>query len=110
MVLEEYFVTPDYMDDEEDGEKVFSEEDKQIILKVVQKKAAEKQRRRVGMLGELLRSKGFVLFGLQRATISWEDGSKREMLSGLRLNLHGCVTWRICGKIILRLQSMLPRT
>ena len=42
MVLEEYFVTPNYMDDEENGEKVFSEEDKQIILKVVQKKAKEK--------------------------------------------------------------------
>ena len=37
MVLDEYFVTPDYMDDEEDGEKVFSEEDKQIILKAKEK-------------------------------------------------------------------------
>ena len=60
LVLEEYFVTPDYMDDEENGEKVFSEEDKQIILKVLQKKAAEKQSQRVGVFGELLRSKGFI--------------------------------------------------
>ena len=48
------------MDDEENGEKVFSEEDKQIILKVLQKKAAEKQSRRVGVFGDLLRSKGFI--------------------------------------------------
>ena len=60
MILDEFFVTPDYMDDEEDGEKVFSEEDKQIILNVLQKKAAKKHRMRVAAFGELLRSKGFI--------------------------------------------------
>ena len=36
---------PDFMDDEEEesGEKVFSEEDREIVLKVLQKRAAGKQ-------------------------------------------------------------------
>ena len=61
LVLEPFFVMPDFMDDEEeDGEKVFSEEDREIVLKVLQKKAAEKQRRRKELMGEMLWSKGFI--------------------------------------------------
>ena len=61
LVLEPFFVMPDFMDDEEeDGEKVFSEEDKEIVLKVLHKKAAERQMKRSELMGELLRSKGFI--------------------------------------------------
>ena len=46
--------------EEESGEKVFSAEDREIVLKVMQKRAAEKQSRRTHSMGDLLRSKGFV--------------------------------------------------
>ena len=46
--------------EEESGEKVFSAEDREIVLKVMQKRAAEKQSRRTQSMGDLLRSKGFV--------------------------------------------------
>ena len=45
LILEPFFVMPDFMDDEEEesGEKVFSEEDREIVVKVLQKRAAGKQ-------------------------------------------------------------------
>ena len=51
---------PDFMDDEEEesGEKVFSEEDKEIVLRALQRTATQKQGRRTKSMGELLRSKG----------------------------------------------------
>ena len=54
-MFDEFFVTPESMDNTESN--MFSDEDKQ---KVVQNKATERQKKRDESLGQLLRSKGFI--------------------------------------------------
>ena len=47
LILEPYFVEPDFMDDSEEAdENKISAEEKEVRLKALQKKAAEKQKRR----------------------------------------------------------------
>jgi len=73
---------PYWMDDLDEPEEE-TEEEKEVRLKALQKKAAEKQKRRKECMGDLLRSKGFIWIATSQAVMGgWQQAGNVIRIEG----------------------------
>ena len=98
LILEPYFVEPDFMDDSEEAEEnKISAEEKEVRLKALQKTAAEKQKRRKEGMGDLLRSKGFIWLATSNTLMGgWQQVSSRGRLKDGKYFHHDLRSGREC--------------
>ena len=98
LILEPYFVEPDFMDDSEEAdENKISAEEKEVRLKALQKTAAEKQKRRKEGMGDLLRSKGFIWLATSNTLMGgWQQVSSRGRLKDGKYFHHDLRSGREC--------------
>jgi len=92
LIVDQFFVEPDFMDEEDDvmeeeseekqtsegvpeeKKSKLSEEEKEKILQELQVKASERQKNRVKSMGDLLRSKGFIWIATSNSVMGgWQQ-------------------------------------
>ena len=92
LFLEPFFVIPDF--DEDVSKPKRSVMEKERILRELQLEASEKQKKRKQMLGDLLRSKGFIWVATSHRQVSYQNP---RLLCVIRCHYLQCDGWVAAG-------------